>query len=337
MLTTIMLGRVWDYDRTIGRLSPGGGMGFHWPLSMALGRDEMIYVLSRSNETFSTPRVTMTNLDEDFIGEFGERGDGDGQFLWPVSVACDSDGNVYVSDEWLNRISVFDKNGKFLSKWGGQGTGEGEFEGPSGIIFDEDDNLYVVDSRNHRIQQYSKDGKFLSAFGKQGSGDGEFDSPWGIRLDHEGNIYVADWKNHRVQKFQKDGSFVAKWGGSSGSGVGELNHPTDMAVDKDGDVYVADWGNNRVQIYEPDGHFITSLIGDSTQPSKWAQMSIDANPDVAKGRRRVRSLEPEYRFFMPTGVLFDYASNRLFVVDTQRCRLQIYKKLYGYTAPQYNF
>ena len=37
-----------------------------------------------------------------------------GEMIWPAGIALDSQENVYVTDEWLNRVSVFDKDGNFL-------------------------------------------------------------------------------------------------------------------------------------------------------------------------------------------------------------------------------
>src|SRR2546426_8650629 len=45
--------------------------------------------------------------------------------------------NVYVSDEWLNRISVFSKDGDYISKWEERpGTGDGELNRPAGLALD---------------------------------------------------------------------------------------------------------------------------------------------------------------------------------------------------------
>lgn len=169
---------------------------------------------------------------------------------------------------------------------------------------------------------------------------GEFHAPWGITVDRQGCVYVADHRNHRVQKFSPDGEWLRQFG-CHGTRRGELNCPTDVAVDPEGDVYVCDWSGNgmhpgRVHIFSPEGGFITSLIGDAQQLSKWAQMTVDANLDVLKARRRVRSTEPEWRFALPTGVTFDPVKGRLLVVDNQRSRLQIYNKLKDYTPPQLN-
>ena len=78
-------------------------------------------------------RVTVCTVDEDYIRQFGRYGEGDGEFVWPVSIALDSDDNVYVADQWLNRISIFSKGGDFLGKWGEAGSGDGELNQPFGM------------------------------------------------------------------------------------------------------------------------------------------------------------------------------------------------------------
>jgi hypothetical protein len=81
---------------------------------------------------------------------------------------------------------------------------------------------------------------------------------------------------------------------------------------------------------DPDGTFVTSLLGDAQELSKWAKMTLAANPDGLRRRREVRSLEREWRFAFPTAVIFDAKLGRLIVSDTQRNRLQIYNKLKDY-------
>jgi DNA-binding beta-propeller fold protein YncE len=241
---------------------------------------------------------------------------------------------VYVSDEWRNCIAVFDTNGTFQSQWGTAGSGHGELHGPAGLAFDQDDNLYVVDSRNHRVQVFTKHGKVMSSWGTQGSDPGQFNTPWGLTIDAQGAIYVADWKNNRVQKFDQNGHPLLQFG--PGSGDRALNHPSDVAVDDDGDVYVSDWANHKVRIYDAEGDLLASLVGDAQVLAKWAQESVDANPDMAKMRRRVKNLEQEWRFCYPAAVAFDTEQSRLIVADNQRGRLQIYNKVKDYLEPQFN-
>ena len=343
MLTRTVAKRVYDYSHAVG------GTYMPQPVGVAVGADDLVYVLSRPSESISDVPWNRTAVsakvgkftigtvpgDEEFVGDFGSYGDDEGELIWPAGIALDSDGNVYVTDEWLNRVSVFDGDGNVLSFWGSPGEGDSDFNRPSGIAVDGEDNLYIVDSLNHRVQKYTKAGGFLAQWGGLGARDGEFNSPWGITVDERGYVYVADHKNHRAQKFTDEGEWVATFG-SFGTGRGQLNRPADVAVDADGDVYVCDWANNRVQAYAADGEFITSFIGDAQQLTKWHQQTVDANADVMKARRRVYSLEPEWRFALPTAVAFDGTKSRLIVADTQRGRLQMYNKLNNYAEPQFN-
>lgn len=322
MLTTVAAGRIFDHSHCIGMYGMSG-RAFWTPQDFVFGSNGVMYVTSRGDDEAQGMRVSKCTVEHEFLTQFGGFGFGDGQFVWLRSIDMDRDENLYVSDEHLQRISIFDKDGTFLGKWGSPGSSDGELNGPSGIAFDREDNLYIVDSANSRVQKFTKDGKFLAKWGRHGSGDGELDMPWGICLDSKGDVYVADWQNHRVQKFSPDGNFLAKFGGSD-AGVGDLNHPTGVAVDSEGDVYVTDWGNHRLQVYASDGTFITSLVGDAQQPSPWAQEYINANPDIIKARRRV-NMEPEWRFRRPVAVNVD-AEDRIFVLESARHRIQVYNK-----------
>ena len=257
---------------------------------------------------------------------------------------------------------VFDSSGKFLQKWGKTGSGDGELLRPAGIAVEKNGNVIVVDSGNNRLQVFTPEGKFIGKCGGPGKGPGEFNQPWGITLDKDGNIYVADWKNHRIQKLtsagkclmtigsygavqEPEGAYAVTIFGPYVKGDSEkagyprtdqFNHPTDVAVDSDGDIYVSDWGNHRVCVFDSEGGPITTLVGDAHVLSKWGQQSIDANPDMAKARRRVKSLEPQWRLCFPTAVEFDPNSDSVIVADSQRNRLQIYKKVRNYSDFQAN-
>ena len=217
--------RTYRYSHSIGQIS-FNGPGFHQLTDVAVGKESLdpaqpkgvIYVVNRSMTELDIARegirVVMCTMDEDYLGDFGGYGEGDGKFIRPTSIALDSQQNVYVSDEWLQRISIFNKKGQFLDKWGTAGSKDGEFNRPSGLAFDKEDHLYLVDSGNNRVQVFTKDGKFLDKFGNEGSGNGEFNLPWGITIDDHGNVYLADWRNDRIQKFSPDGTFLSTFGSS---------------------------------------------------------------------------------------------------------------------------
>ena len=325
MLTTVAAGRVFDYSYCLGMYGMSG-QGFWTPQDMALGNNGIVYVLNRGAEELGQ-RISRVTLDHQFLGQFGAYGRSEGQFVWPRSIILDNDDNVFATDDFLNRVSIFDPEGGFLSSWGTPGSEEGQLNGTAGIAFDTDGTLVLVDSLNDRIQRFTKDGEYLGGFGSHGSGDGQFNLPWGICIDDAGAIFVADWGNARVQKFDADGNLLLKFEAST-SRVGGLERPTSVAVDSEGDVYVTDWGAHLLQVYASDGRFVTSLVGDAQQPSPWTQTYIDANPDIIKARRRV-DLEPEWRFRRPVAVRVD-ENDSIYVLEAARHRMQIYDKVRDY-------
>ena len=322
-----------QYSHTMGR-HDNAGESFRSPVSLALSKDGRMYVVSRGAEVKPTSRrVTVLTLDEELITEFGfgvstreqaEEGLSQGPILWPTCLALDKQGNVYLADEGLGWVSIFDPSGKFLDRWGFRGTRDGEFIRPAAIALDQDDNLFMVDAGNNRIQKFTREGKFLGKWGKAGTGDGEFNLPWGLEVDINGDIYVADWRNDRIQKFTAQGEFLMKFG-ASGNGEGQFNRPTGVAVDKDGIIYVTDWGNDRLEVFESDGRFITQMSGDATL-SKWAKSKLDANAYMWEGRQVAYGLDRERLFAGPIAVEVDDA-DRIFVLETGRSRIQVYRKL----------
>ena len=331
-MATQTLGISFQYSHTIGR-AEFSGPGFRNPIAIAMGAGGIMYVVNRSYEYRPDgKRVTICSVDEEYIGEFArgvtiageaEPSSADGSLIWPTSVALDREGNVYVADEWLNRISVFTKDGDWISKWGTPGDGDGQIDRPSGLAFDQDDNLLLVDSGNNRVQRFTKDGNYLAQWGTPGRGDGQFNLPWGIDSDSDNNVWIADWRNDRIQKFTLDGQLLMKLGGS-GNGDGEFHRPTGVVVDPQGLIYVADWGNERIQTFSEDGSFITKLTGDGSV-SKWGKEKLDANSEMWHDREIAQDLEREKLFWGTIAVDVDN-EGRVFVVESARHRIQVYRK-----------
>ena len=341
-MTTQVLGVTFRYSHTIGR-EENSGPGFRGPWSIARGAGDLMYVLNRATDSRpAAKRITMCTVGEDYLGEFGrgmeingdqEHSAADGSLFWPTAICLDKEGNLYLSDEGLNRVSIFTQNGDWIGKWGMPGNGDGQLNGPSGLAFGNDDNLFLVDSNNSRVQKFTRDGRFLGKWGRQGNSDGEFNLPWGIDVDKKGDVYVADWGNHRIQKFSPAGQLLMKFG-AFGDGDGQFNNPSGVAVDRAGIIYVADWGNHRIQVFNREGVFITKLTGDATI-SRWGKEKLDASPDLWKQREVAQGLEREKPFWGPVAVEVD-DQDRIFVADSSRARIQIYRKQTPYFLGLYD-
>ena len=336
-----------QYSHTLGFMA-NQGRGFNNPVDLALNSRGIVYVLNRAGPEVGVriayKRITRCTPGEEYLGEFATGGAGDGQLWWPSSLAFDRDDRLYIADEALNRVSIYDHDDNYVGHWGVAGAGPGQFNRPSCIAFDPADNLLVADSLNHRVQRYARDGQFLGQWGQYGSGEGQFNMPWGLAVDGSGNVYVSDWRNDRVQKFDADGNFLASFG-ASGDGAGQFNRPSGLAVDAAGNLIVADWGNERVQMLDGQGKFLAAFRGES-RDSLWARDYFAANPDEGnaryaaelepeipprpeyaehRGQEWERSANVEKLFWGPTSVKIG-PSGLVYVVDSLRHRIQIYRQ-----------
>src|SRR5262245_4987739 len=87
-----------------------------------------------------------------------------GQFRQPTDVTWDPQGNIFISDGYINsRVAKFDKNGDWVKSWGEKGTKEGELDTPHSIASDRSGTIYVADRGNRRIQVFNADGTFERA------------------------------------------------------------------------------------------------------------------------------------------------------------------------------
>jgi DNA-binding beta-propeller fold protein YncE len=87
--------------------------GFYGPRRVAIGPDDSIYVVDQGHD-----RIAKFSADGEVLATWGRKGNGDGEFNDPTSIAVDPSTNkVYVADPINKRIQIFDENGKFLTKW----------------------------------------------------------------------------------------------------------------------------------------------------------------------------------------------------------------------------
>jgi DNA-binding beta-propeller fold protein YncE len=183
-------------------------------------------------------------------------------FNWPMAVAFDPSGTMYVADTFNNRIVAINvaqcsTNTTADPIWtvGTRGAGTNQFIKPWDLTYDTTQNrLLVLDTDNDRIVSLNPStGAWNGVIAlTKGTAAGDVSLPEGIAVDASGNIWVADTGNNRVEEFSSTGVFMNQMVGTYGtSGNTSLNAPQGLAFDTTGLLYVADANNNRIQVFQP--------------------------------------------------------------------------------------
>lgn len=174
-----------------------------------------------------------------------------GSFDGLVGIHADASGRIYTTEEWNDRVQVFDAEGNVLFTFGSYGDGDGEFNYPQGITTDADGNIYVVDAGNFRIQKFDSEGNFITSWGSFGAGAGYFVDPVDIAITSAGLVLVTDGFHSVVQLFDTDGNSIGVWDDTgNGAPFDPFFVPLGIAVDSSDYVYLVDSGNYRVVVFD---------------------------------------------------------------------------------------
>jgi hypothetical protein len=252
---------------------------YNLPTGIAADTFGNIYIADYSNNRIR--KINSAGIVTNFAGNgtynFANGLDTNAKFRSPSSVACDLAGNVYVADQYNNRIRKITPAG-LVSTYAGSGvigTTDGladsaRFNFPTGVACDMVGNVYVADQYNHKIRKISPAG-IVSTFcgvGIAGFLNGadsvaRFSLPTGLACDMSGNVYVADYINNVIRKITPSGIATTYAGtGTSGYQDGLASssmfvNPTGVFFDTNGDLFVCDKGNQKLRRVSLNGNVVT--------------------------------------------------------------------------------
>lgn len=183
----------------------------------------------------------------------GSPGSGTGRLQYPIDVAVDDAGNMYVADFFGNKVTKYAANGSVALEFGSEGMGAGSFMGPAGIAVTTDGSIWVADQLNNRVEQFNASGARLASVtgiphpaGMTAVGT----TPYVIAED--GAVYTI-----------RNGGAVRVFA-AQGDGENLIASGADLAVDGNGDIYVADRGTGDVpvpgvKVFSGNGQYLRSL------------------------------------------------------------------------------
>lgn len=223
-----------------------------------------------------------------------------GKVLWqlaePYGLALDSKGNLFVADQKVGAIFIFNTETREVELI--KNKTHAHFVRIIGLAIDDDDRLFVSDPGLSHILVFNAKHEAADVITEG------LVSPGGMAIDTENRLlYVSDVEQDQVLVYDADSFKLKRRIGTGGkkhalTTPGDFARPGGLAVDSDGNLYVADTLNDRVEIFDGDGTFVRTFgkAGDG----------------------------PGY-FSRPKGVAVD-SDNHIWVVDGMQDRVQVFNQ-----------
>jgi streptogramin lyase len=247
---------------------------------------------------------TFRNVAGNSTIQYGGSSDGanaGAQFHGPAGLAVDSQGNLYVADQFnftIRKITPLGTNWVVTTIAGSSGqsglqdgtNAHALFNSPTGITADLSGNLFVADQYNNAIRKVSPvtgttnwvittiagQGLNNNGFADGTNRAATFHQPAGIAVDANGNLFVADQYNNAIRKVTPVKgttnwvvtTIAGQGPNNSGTANGtnktaQFNAPSGIAVDAGGHLFVADQFNNEIRKLTPSGTnwIVTTIAG----------------------------------------------------------------------------
>ena len=162
----------------------GSGVGqFNSPCDIKISPEGKVYVADRDNS-----RIQVFHSDWTLSHIIDGNISGDSSFTHPEGISLDLCGNVHVTGDGSNSVTVFSASGQFVYKYN-----QTQLKRPTGIAIDSGGYSLVVNCYPSSLCVFDPSGKVFHFV------EG-FDSPYGVSVSPDGSVWVADTYNGRLVK-----------------------------------------------------------------------------------------------------------------------------------------
>jgi hypothetical protein len=338
--------------RTIGTIeAEDDDFLFYLPSDIALDSQGNIYILDSGNH-----RIQKFTSDGQYIATIGNKGQGPGEFVYPLSLDIDSKGYLYISDPGNQRVQVLKPDGKDYKtiSFSKDPTGVLRVSEPGFMIMGRGAGLFSFSmpspEKNKKlpkiIRVLNSEGDVERNFGDQRDYKDFLLNRMGNRfhftVDKDKNIYVSFDYQNRIEKYSPDGKTL--WKANR-----ELNYSTEPPKTKSG----IKREGGMVEMREPQMNRCSSGIAVDNKGRIWIvslirqakeDESVNIGVRVARGANGARSLGVsvggntdtretdmyQLEVYAPDGILLGKLSlnqfvddvriinNRLFLLDRMR-------------------
>lgn len=208
-----------------------------------------------------------------------------GKFLFqlgePYGMAVDSKNNLYIADQKVGAIFIFNTETRDLDLI--KNKAHAHFVRIIGLAMDDNDRLFVSDpglrhilifNAAHQPEDVITDGLVM---------------PGSLAIDRENRLlYVSNVELDQVLVYDADTLKLTRKIGTTGHNhelttPGDFAKPSGLAVDADGNLYVCDTLNDRIEIFDADGKFISTFGKNGDGPGYFSRpkgVAIDGDGHI---------------------------------------------------------
>jgi len=220
----------------------------HWKFPQAAIL-AVFFLISCGKRAAPTPKPQPPPPFE-FLGAWGEKGEGPGKLDAPVTFAGDSLDRVFFADPAAGLIDKFESKGTPLLSFE-----DTRVRHATGIGVDAGGAIYLADAQEGSVHVFFPDGTYFQSW--RTAPQRHFSGVLGFGIDEVGDLYAPDPANSRVQKFNNHGRLVKSWPAPQKPASAD-ERPSWIAAEPDNSVFVAYFSTGRIEKFSPDGVSITS-------------------------------------------------------------------------------
>jgi len=261
----------------------------------------------------------------------------------PYGMAVDSKNNLYVADQKVGAIFIFNTETREADLI--KNKQHAHFVRIIGLAMDDGDRLFVSDPGLNHVLVFDANHTATDVI-TEGMAE-----PGSMAIDRENRLlYISDIKLDQVLVYDADSLKLVRKIGTTGHNhelttPGDFAKPSGLAVDADGNLYVCDTLNDRIEVFDADGKFISTYGKNGDGPGYFARpkgVAIDSDGHiwVADGMQdRVQVFNQQWQLLIVFGghgllpgqfqglvsLASDTKSNRIFTSEIYPGRVQQFR------------
>jgi sugar lactone lactonase YvrE len=234
-----------EFSPTGAAVFPNGiaGGGLNQSYGLAVDGQNNVWIPNEatpSNVNNGLGSVTVLNSTGQVMS--GADGYSAGGLGYPDAVAIDTNGTVWVADNYNATVTLLSSSGQPLS--GAKGYTTPKLAFPVAVAIDANHNGWVANVEDGYVTKVSADGSQFASYAC-------CIGPAGIAIDPRGFVWVADYSGNSVAQMASDGTIIST---GYSDNQASIIHPQGIAIDGSGHVWVTNYK----------GPSVTELAGSAT-------------------------------------------------------------------------